>query len=35
MIARQYFIRVRDSFNGWMTVADKDKLEFVKLLDDK
>ena len=35
MIARQYFIRVRDSFNGWMTAADKDKLEFVKLLDDR
>ena len=35
MIARQYFIRVRDSFNDWTTVADKDKLEFVKLLDDK
>lgn len=35
MIARQYFIRVRDSFNGWTTAADKDKLEFLKLLDDR
>lgn len=35
MIARQYFIRVRDSFNGWTTAADKDKLEFLKQLDDK
>lgn len=35
MIARQYFIRVRDSFNGWMTAADKDKLEFLKQLNDE
>lgn len=35
MIARQYFIRVRDSFNGWMTASNKDKVEFVKEVDDK
>jgi hypothetical protein len=34
MIARQYFIRVRDSFNGWTTAADKDKLEFLRKVDE-
>lgn len=34
MIARQYFIRVRDSFNGWMTVATKDRFEFVRQVDE-
>lgn len=34
MIARQYFIRVRDSFNGWTTAADKDKFEFIRKVDE-
>ena len=34
MIARQYFIRVRDSFNDWTTAADKDKFEFLRQVDE-
>ena len=34
MIARQYFIRVRDSFNDWTTAADKDKFEFLRKVDE-
>lgn len=32
--ARQYFIRIRDSFNDWVTIADSDKEVFTSLVNE-